>query len=117
MQPLFQAVIDTESAENLTAAFEDACAICQKYGAFELSKHVIQIHKDYALGIEAARRKVFNTVRAVEDYFHMQQRIQQTLPQKLTKQKLTVEQGALSEQAVAATCIATPTTGQAKASG
>ena len=94
MQPFMQAVIDTESEENITAAFEDAITLCQANGGVDLRAWLIQIHKDYAKGIEAARKRVFKSVRAVEDYFHMLQRVQNTLPTKLSKQMNVIEEQA-----------------------
>jgi len=90
MQPLFQAVIDTESEENLKAFFEDAVTLCRN-SSIDLKRWLIQVHKDYAKGIEAARSHVFPSVRSVEDYFHMLQCVMNTLHTKLTKQKTKPE--------------------------
>jgi hypothetical protein len=72
-----------------------------RHSGIGLKRWLIQIHKDYAKGIEAARRHVFPSVRSVEDYFHMLQRVMNTLPTKLTKQK-TVPEPPLSSASAAA---------------
>ena len=57
--------------------------ICSEYGGFSLRSQLIQIHKDYAAGIEAARKEVFSFARALNDYFHMKQNIGPALNSKL----------------------------------
>ena len=81
--PFFQVVIDEETAQNIGDALDDVTALCQRHGDFDLKTQLIQMHKDYAKGIEKARREKFPWVRAVEDYFHMRQAVEGTLPSRL----------------------------------
>lgn len=92
MQPILQAIIRTESGPFLKYAFEDAIKLCLQYGQLDLVRYLIQVHKDDARGIEEARWDVFPLARAMEDYFHMLQRVTNTLPTKLRKQSVVPEE-------------------------
>lgn len=81
-KPFFQALVHTESTPTLTHFFQDAIWRCKEYGGFELKDQLIQLHKDYARGIEAARHAVFPNVRALDDDFHLMQNVGPTLDQK-----------------------------------
>eukprot|EP00973_Karenia_brevis_P057343 7976577-Karenia_brevis.AAC.1 len=70
----------------MTSLFEDASDLCSRYGAFDLRKSVVQVHKDFGPGIEAARRKVFPQARGIGDYFHMKQNVVPVLRKKLIAQ-------------------------------
>ena len=82
-QPLFQALVHKETAETLTMAFQDAIWFCHEFGQLELKDQLMQLHKDYAKAIEAARQAVFSFVRALDDYFHLKQNVQPMLDTKL----------------------------------
>lgn len=92
MQPALQAIINAESKPNIKNAFEDLGALCDRFGEVDLKIMLVQVHKDYAKGIEQARRDVFPTVRVVEDYFHAKQAIENALPAKLTQVAFEVEE-------------------------
>ena len=87
MQPFFQAIVSTEHTDNIEDALNDAKSLCSTEAGIDLSHWLIQMHKDYAKGIEAARKKVYANVRAVEDYFHMKQHLATELPPKLHKHR------------------------------
>ena len=106
MQPLLQALIDTESEDNLAAIFEDAGKVCQSIAGIDLPRWLIQVPKDYAKGIESARRRVFPHIRAVEDYFHMRLNVTNALLEKLGKHKVVTESQA--EFPPAEACPAAP---------
>ena len=92
MQPFMQAIIDQESTENIADALEDTAKLCAQIAQIDLKQWLMQMHKDYAKGIEAARKKKFPNVRALEDFFHMIEKVQNTLQKKLQKQKKTAEE-------------------------
>ncbi|CAE7807147.1 unnamed protein product [Symbiodinium sp. CCMP2592] len=58
-QPIMQAIVSSESVENLTAIFEDFCWLCKDITKIDLKTQLVQVHSDYAPGIAAARRAVF----------------------------------------------------------
>jgi hypothetical protein len=74
--PFLQCLVHSEEQRNYVAAFQDAIWLCKEYGGVDLKMQLIQIHKDYAKGIEGARREVFPGARALDDYFHMKQAVQ-----------------------------------------
>ena len=78
-QPFLQALTSSESAQNVIRAFQDGIWICKHYGNFDLVSQIVQLHKDYAKGIENARVEVFSMVRGLDDYFHMMQNSPKTL--------------------------------------
>ena len=81
-QPVMQAIVSSESEENLTAIFEDLCWLCKDIANFDLKSQLVQVHADYAPGIAAARRAVFPNARLVGDNFHYKQASARTLPKK-----------------------------------
>ncbi|CAE7404177.1 RPL15 [Symbiodinium sp. CCMP2592] len=80
--PVMQAIVSSESEENVTEIFEDLCWHCKDIANFDLKSQLVQVHADYAPGIAAARRAVFPTARLVGDYFHYKQALARTLPKK-----------------------------------
>eukprot|EP00439_Symbiodinium_sp_Y106_P008550 s11911_g1.t1 len=62
-QPVMQAIVSSESEENLTAIFEDLCWLCKDIANFDLKSQLVQVHADYAPGIAAARRALFPNAR------------------------------------------------------
>ena len=70
-EPFVQAVVDMESEENISQVFESACTLGEKCCGLDLEAQVIKVHKDYAKGIEASRRKIFPNSRPCDDYAHM----------------------------------------------
>ena len=70
-EPFLQALVDTESEANLTHIFNSACKVAKELCGLDLDKQTIQVHKDYAKGIDAARRRVFPRSRPCDDYAHM----------------------------------------------
>ena len=84
-QPIMQAIVNSESEENLTAVFEDLCWLCKEIANFDLKSQLVQVHADYAPGIAAARRAVFPGARLVGDYFHYKQALARNLPRKFAQ--------------------------------
>ncbi|CAK9008753.1 unnamed protein product, partial [Durusdinium trenchii] len=71
-EPFIQALVNSESeANNMTQIFTEACNLAERYCGLDLRAQVWQVHKDYAKGIEASRRKVFPYARPCDDYVHM----------------------------------------------
>ena len=70
-EPFLQALVDTESEANLTHIFTSACKVAK------------ELHKDYAKGIDAARRRVFPSSRPCDDYAHMRRASYATLRKHL----------------------------------
>ncbi|CAJ1345601.1 unnamed protein product [Effrenium voratum] len=99
-EPFLQALVDTESEANMTQIFTEACELAERHCGLDLRAQVWQVHKDYAKGIEASRRKVFPYARPCDDYAHMRRAtykgMQKYLPAKKTpkvKAPDTQEQG------------------------
>ncbi len=84
-QPFLQCLMPTESEPDMIMAFEDAIEVCAAVGGLDLKKQIMQVHKDYALGIEAARARVFPQCRTIGDYFHMRRNLRTTVPAKLRR--------------------------------
>ena len=76
----------------MTAVFGDAVKICLAVAGLDLKRWLIQVHKEYAKEIEAARKKVFPNIRAVDDFLHMLERMQNTLLQKFLKNNVVAEE-------------------------
>lgn len=70
-EPFIQALVNSESEENMTQTFETACAIGAAECGLDLRSQVLQVHKDFAKGIEASRMKAFPFSRPCDDYPHM----------------------------------------------
>ena len=70
-EPFVQALVNSESEPNMTQVFTEACNLAEKECGLDLRAQVWQLHKDYAKGIEASRRKVFPHARPCDDYAHM----------------------------------------------
>ncbi|CAJ1461401.1 unnamed protein product, partial [Effrenium voratum] len=87
-EPFLQALVDTESEANMTQIFTEACELAERHCGLDLRAQVWQVHKDYAKGIEASRRKVFPYARPWDDYAHMRRAtykgMQKYLPAKKT---------------------------------
>ncbi|CAK9026508.1 Ribosomal protein L15, partial [Durusdinium trenchii] len=86
-EPFIQALVNSESeANNMTQIFTEACNLAERYCGLDLRAQVWQVHKDYAKGIEASRRKVFPYARPCDDYVHMRRAsykiLQKYLPTK-----------------------------------
>ena len=81
-EPFLQAFVNSESEENMTQTFETACSLGEKECGLDLRTQVLQVHKDYAKGIEASRIKVFPYSRPCDDYPHMRRAAHSSL-QKL----------------------------------
>ena len=58
-EPFLQALVDEESADNVIQIFETATELGEKHAGLNLRKQVVQVRKDYAQGIDVARRRVF----------------------------------------------------------
>ena len=78
-EPFVQALVSTERKENVTQIFETACVLAEKHCNVDLRRQVLQVHKDYAKGIEASRKKVFPHARRCDDYPHMRRAAYKTL--------------------------------------
>ena len=70
-EPFLQALMDAESTANMKAFFKLAIEIGEKECELDLREQVRQVHKDYAKGIEAARKECFPGSRPCDDYAHM----------------------------------------------
>ena len=104
-EPFVQALVSTEREENLTQIFETACVLAEKHCNVDLRRQVLQVHKDYAKGIEASRKKVFPHARRCDDYLHMRRAAYKTLeklfgvglkrsgPQSLCEVSVSKQQG------------------------
>ena len=68
--------MDSESEENYTELFEALCVMWAQLRPEDqpLQTIVKQVHKDFAPGLEAARRAVFPGSRPCDDYFHLTQK-------------------------------------------
>ena len=58
-QPFLQALVNTESEENILHVFNTAHDLGQKYCDLDLRNQVLQVHKDFAKGNEALEGKRF----------------------------------------------------------
>ena len=70
-EPFVQALVSAESEDNARQTFETACTLAEQACNLDLKQQVLQLHKDYAKGLEAARKKVFPNSRPCDDYPHM----------------------------------------------
>ncbi|CAE7302405.1 unnamed protein product [Symbiodinium necroappetens] len=95
-QPFVQALLNTEAEGNVLDVFNAACELGQRYCELDLRSQVLQVHKDFAKGIENARRRAFPASRPCDDYAHMRRASYNKLKQLLgVKPKLP---GAQSER-------------------
>ena len=78
-EPFVQALVNSEAEENMTQTFEAACKIANEQCGVDLQQQVLQVHKDYAKGLEASRIKVFPRARRCDDYPHMRRAAYKTL--------------------------------------
>ena len=78
-EPFVQALVSSEREENITQIFESACVLAEAQCNVDLRHQVLQVHKDYAKGIEASRKKVFPQARRCDDYPHMRRATYNTL--------------------------------------
>ncbi len=71
--PLLQGIFNTEQEENFSQLFAGAEQLWQQMRPAmpPLRDCVRQLHKDYAPGIEAARRRSFPCSRPVNDFYHV----------------------------------------------
>ncbi|CAK9005086.1 Uncharacterized protein SCF082_LOCUS8446, partial [Durusdinium trenchii] len=60
-------VANSYTVANMTHIFEVAKQIGEQYCRLDLALQVVQVHKDYAKGIEASRKKVFRNARRKQD--------------------------------------------------
>ena len=75
--PVLQAIISGESADNAGRAFTLLSKLWHEThqdSRPSLADSVVQVHKDFAPGFEAARRKHFPKSRPCDDYFHLRQK-------------------------------------------
>ncbi|CAE7527740.1 unnamed protein product, partial [Symbiodinium pilosum] len=77
------ALVNSEAEANVTQFFSTACEIASQCCKLDLKTQVWQVHKDFAKGIEAARRKVFPFARPCDDYPHMRRASYNVLKQKM----------------------------------
>ncbi|CAE7307073.1 unnamed protein product, partial [Symbiodinium sp. CCMP2456] len=82
-EPFMQALVNSETEENVAQFFTAACEIAAQCCSLDLKTQVWQVHKDYAKGIEAAWRKVFPSARPCDDYPHMRRASYSVLKQKM----------------------------------
>ena len=70
-EPFLQALMDAAPAENMKALFELAVKTGEEEWGLNLKQQVLQLRKDYAKRIAAARKAVLHRSRPCEDYAHM----------------------------------------------
>lgn len=92
-QPFMQCLVQSEAHDNMTRAFRDAIDVCALHGDVDLKTQLIQVHKDYALGLESARAEIFPACRCISDYFHMRQNVRQGLSSKMPAPCVTEGEG------------------------
>ena len=85
-EPFLQALMNSESAENMTFFFQEACALAEQQTGVDLRHQVWQVHKDYAAGIEKARITVFPNARPCDDFAHMRRASYKKLASMLNAQ-------------------------------
>ncbi|CAE6960638.1 RPL15 [Symbiodinium sp. CCMP2592] len=78
-EPFLQALVNEETAENMTQVFEKAAELAESHAGLNLRRQVVQVHKDFSKGIDIARRKVFPSARPCDDYAHMRRASHSTL--------------------------------------
>ena len=71
MRPLAQALANAETEENILSLFAELCKVAHSLFQCNLKDHVVQVHKDFGPGLEAARRSSFPNSRPCNDYPHM----------------------------------------------
>ena len=71
MWPLIQAMIDVESSENVSQVLQTLVNLSQAHFDLDLKQHVLQLHKDYALGLEQSRLELFPRSRPMNDFAHL----------------------------------------------
>lgn len=70
-RPFMQALVNSEHTENVASLFELACVVALELAGIRLADWVLQINKDYGLGIELGRQQVFPLSRPLNDYPHL----------------------------------------------
>ena len=78
-EPFLQALVNTESAENVSKVFTVAIEIANVCCKLDLKAQVIQIHKDFSRGIEKSRKECFPSARPCDDFPHMRRASHKTL--------------------------------------
>ena len=63
--------MNTESEPNVSQFLSTASQVANQHCGLDLAHQVWQLHKDYAKGLEASRRKIFPAARPCDDYPHM----------------------------------------------
>ena len=86
-EPFLQALANSESELNITCLFNQACDLAASCCKLDLRNQVWQVHKDYAKGIEASRKKVFPAARPCDDYPHMRRASYKVLQKHLAALK------------------------------
>ena len=88
MWPLLQAMIDVESAENVNQALQTLSTISAEHYHVDLKQHVLQVHKDYALGLEQSRLQIFPQSRPMNDFAHLIRFVQTSTTWKMPTQRV-----------------------------
>ena len=86
-EPFLQALVDSESAENMSHLFTTGIAIAKANCKLDLETQVIQIHKDYSKGIEKSRKECFGNARPCDDFPHMRRASYKKLEQYMPRRK------------------------------
>ena len=83
--PVIHALMDTESDDNFTKFFNDFKRHWEQRSSTKqpCEDVVRQVHKDYAPGIEAARRACFPRSRPLNDYAHLHRNVHSELQKRL----------------------------------
>ena len=74
--PLLQAIVGSESHEVISSFFNLLCTVWDTHATHcvPLRDHVVQVHKDFAPGLESARKACFPCSRPCDDYYHFRQK-------------------------------------------
>ncbi|CAE7708139.1 unnamed protein product [Symbiodinium sp. CCMP2592] len=74
--PLVQAVVSSESHDLTLLFFRLLCDVWDKHATHcvPLRDHVVQVHKDFAPGLESARKACFPRSRPCDDFYHFTQK-------------------------------------------
>ena len=78
-EPFVQALVSSESSENMEDIFRTSCDLARSFCGLDLERQVIQVHKDFAKGIAKAKKIVFPSARPCDDFPHMMRAARSTL--------------------------------------
>ena len=79
--PLLQAAVSSECTASYIRIFKEATSLWNSKAApsCQLPGNLVQLHRDFHAGSEAARKAVFPTARPMDDYAHLVRNLQKHL--------------------------------------